>query len=167
MLPPTSARETLLNALFASAEGSTSVLAIVSSGSFLGRANRACRAASLADFRDSRGKGEGKVAVSWFSYSSTALFSGAIEDWFLLLGVPVIWRVRMQHAGVDIALGDEDNNCPLHCCNRNLFIEYVRFLPQFQKPAEEGNEKRAWRVLAAEDFVALVLSKNFLSYAES
>ena len=56
--PPNCAMDVLLKRVFESAEGSTSVLAIVCRGSFLGRASRACSAASFADFRAASGSGE-------------------------------------------------------------------------------------------------------------
>lgn len=58
--PPICANAALLKREFESADGSTSVRAIVCSGSFLGSESRACRAASFADLNAASGSGEGK-----------------------------------------------------------------------------------------------------------
>ena len=57
--PPIWASEALLKRVFESADGSTSVRAIVGSGNVLGRESRACRAASFAERNAASGSGEG------------------------------------------------------------------------------------------------------------
>ena len=59
-----------MNDLFGSAEGSISVLAMVCKGTFFGRASRAWRAASLADWRAAEGGGDGREEADAGSSSS-------------------------------------------------------------------------------------------------
>ena len=58
MGPPTCESGRLLTRVFGSAEGSTSVRAIVCKGNFFGKPSLACSAANFADSHGSLGEGE-------------------------------------------------------------------------------------------------------------
>lgn len=133
-LPPNCEREALLKSVFLSAEGSTSVRAIVCKGRFGERFSRACRAASFEEVRAASRGGDAYLddlpllGFSCISSPSAYLKSSDIavaDEKGLLLGgneacCCCCCCCRRQHGFV---LDRAESNCPLHLSSRNLFIE--------------------------------------------
>jgi len=127
MVVPSWVRLALLNDSLGSAVGWTRARARVCSGIFLERDNRACRAASLADWRALSGGGEGRgvrvvVVVSAGSEGSSAAV--AEDDWHRTEQARE-GRLDMVAAAAGAAAPEERawSSCPLHCEGRNLFMK--------------------------------------------
>lgn len=131
---PRKARLELLNSGAGSAEASTSVRARVWTGILSERDSRACRAASLADLRASRGSGEGTGPMgSWLDIEGHSGGSAValVENWSVDIGslgsrCPCLISASTSlAAAVDWHLGEEASwlgleNCTRDCDERHL-----------------------------------------------
>lgn len=131
ILPPKLESAALLKSAFESADGSTSVRAMVCSGSFGERFSRACRAASFEELKAASRGGDGYLLSEGVDSSSSSSPSSSIrssenaaadEEKRIRGGNAACCCCRRQHglvlAGIDRAV----SNCPLHLSSRNLFI---------------------------------------------